>query len=174
MSAKWSVLAVYQGGAARQCAVKFCDVLVQRFWPDTSFDLDWCRCEDLREADRAKEAATQAEDADIVVVAMAETGTLEPHVHGWLETALVRRGDREGILVGLAATDAALTPEAAATQQYLRKLAHDSGLDYLTRVPQSLCQTVPETVEAWNLRASQMTSVLDTILHRMPPPPRLL
>ncbi|HZR18547.1 MAG TPA: hypothetical protein VFE51_14745 [Verrucomicrobiae bacterium] len=175
MKTKWAVLAVYQDAAAREAAVKFCDGLVQRFWPETSFDLDWHDWQTLGDNEPAQQARQKVQDANIIIIASSSGGTIEPFVRRWLELALSQRSDREGILVGLSAeTDGPLRAEAAATQQYLRKLAHQSGLDYLTSVPPSLCYSVPETIEACNLRATQVTSVLDKILHRATVPPSML
>lgn len=172
MNAKWSVLALYQDVAARQEAVKFCDLLVQRFWPQTSFDLDWREWENLHDSAAAQQAASKAQEAKIIILSVSAQGTIEHLVRNWLELALSKRNDREGILVGLSAkSDAPLSAPAAATQQYLRKLAHQSGMDYLASVPQSLSNGVPENAEACALRATQVTSLLDTILHR-PTPPR--
>ena len=174
MNAKWSVLAVYRDATARDSAVNFTDVLVQRFWAEATFDIEWKDWEALQDARTAKEAGWKAERANIIIIATGAPGKIEPHVRTWLEWALSKREEREGILVGLSQPNGCPTADAAATQQYLTKLAHQKGLDYLTSVPQSLSQGVPETVEACNLRATQVTSVLNTILGHMPPPPRLL
>ena len=37
----WSVVVVYEDGAARERAVGFCDQLVSRFWGKCEFDLSW-------------------------------------------------------------------------------------------------------------------------------------
>ena len=175
MNAKWSVLAVYQDATARQTAVSFCDALVQRFWPETGFDLDWQEWENLRDPAAAQHATTRAKEAKIIIISTSMTATIDPFVENWLEFALSKRREREGILVGLSPQgDLPQSARAAATQQYLRKLAHQHGLDYLASVPQSLSPRVPETIEACTLRATQVSSVLDTILHRPPVPPRLL
>jgi hypothetical protein len=173
MNEKWSVLALFQGSAARVTAVDFCDALVQRFWPRTTFELSWFDWEELLEGSAADSAARTAKEVDLVLVAAAQKGILQPHIRRWLEVSLHERGEREGILAGLCAPETGVTTESAATQQYLRKLAHQNGLDFLTGVPTSLSQS-PDNTEAYILRATKVTSVLDTILHSIPPPPRML
>jgi hypothetical protein len=168
MNTNWSVLVVFEGTSAREPAVAFCDELVQRFWRRTRFELAWLDWTALRETSSANRATLTAREADMFVLATGQAGKVNPHVKSWLELALRNRGEREGVLVGLSAA-AALTDERAGTQQYLRKLAHQNGLDYLETVPTSLSRGVPETAEAYQLRATQVTSVLDTILHRVPP-----
>jgi len=174
MNAKWSVLAVYENEAAREVAMRFCDGLVQRFWPEFSLDLNWSHWSDLEKAKTAKEVEQQAGAADLILIASSPGGVLPTHFTWWLELALRQRGDREGVLVGLPLPENDRDAEAAATQVYLRKLAHRNGMDYLTAVPESLPRPEPESPEPYNTRATQMTSVLDTILHHSPLPPRML
>ena len=173
MNAKWSVLAVYQGAAAREAAMHFCDAMIQRFWPHTSFDVDWHDSKDLQEGAAGSNARGKAERADMILAATPQGG-LDPRFRAWLEQALAKRGEREGFLVGLSASEPGASAEGAATQQYLRKLAHQRGLDYLSDVPQSLSHGVPETVEDCTLRARQVTTVLDRILHRPVLPTRMM
>jgi hypothetical protein len=174
MNAKWSVLALYENRGARQLAVQFCDGLVHRFWAEYGFDLTWCDWEGLEHPVSARDAATKARDADLIIVALSALGTVPQHVQAWLDLALKERGEREGVLVGLPDAEPGRDASAAATQLYLRKLAHRAGMDYLTTVPQYLPTRVPETTEACNLRATQVTKVLDQILSHASVPPRVL
>ena len=170
MNAKWSVLATYENPSARQLAMEFCDGLVQRFWPELSLELHWYDWSDLENPGKAKEAALKAIEAAIIILAKGSRGVLRPGVKRWIELALHGRRDREGVLVGLPAPESGITTEAASTQVYLRKLAHQSGLDYLTEVPQGLPLRMAESPESYRTRATQVTSVLNTILHHTPRP----
>jgi hypothetical protein len=174
MNPKWSVLVLYEEVTARERALQFCDSLVQRFWLEFSFELSWCQWRGLEAPKETREAAIKTAEADLIIIAATHTGSLSPQLRDWLETALRERGEREGVLVGLSFTANDLGHKAAATQQYLRKLAHESGMDYLTAVPQSLPHRVPDSLESYNLRATQVTSVLDTILHQNCLPSRML
>jgi hypothetical protein len=174
MNAKWSVLAVYENEAAREVAMRFCDGLVQRFWPEFSLELNWSNWSDLENAKTAREVQQQVATADLILIACSPRGVLPTHFSWWLELALRHRGEREGVLVGLPLPETELSAEAAGTQVYLRKLAHRNGMDYLTTVPESLPRPEPESPESYNTRATQMTSVLDTILHHSSVPPRML
>ena len=171
MKAKWSVLAVYENADGRQQAVQFCDGLVQRFWSEFGFEIGWCDWTELEEPVSAKESAQQARKADLIVVAPSREGKIPKHFEGWLELALKNRDDREGVLVGLPGPAAELCADSAATQAYLRKLAHEAGLDYLTAVPECLPTAVPESADAYTQRATQVTSILNGILSYSPLPP---
>ena len=174
MSANWSVLNLYKDPTAQEKAMKFCDELVRRFWPDSSFDLAWCCWADLHHPAKAKEAEGQVRTANLVVLAAGENGHVPGWVRHWLELALADRGELEGALVALPGLQSAIDEAAATAQVYLRKLAHQNGLDFLTTVPQSLQSRVPESLESYNVRATQVTSVLDRILSQFPPSNRML
>jgi len=170
MKAKWSVLVVYEDKDARQLAVQFCDSLVQRFWAEFGFELSWHDWRELEDAAMAEAAGKKACEADLLIVAPSGRNIMQRHVKDWLELTLKQRGDREGVLVGLPGVDET-SAISAATQVYLRKLAHESGMDYLTAVPESLMANVPESADAYTQRATQVTSVLDSILRYSPAPP---
>jgi hypothetical protein len=174
MSANWSVLNLYKNSAAQVQAMQFCDELVRRFWPEFSFDLAWFGWADLHHSAKSKEAEAKARSASLIVIAAGAKGGLPAWTRHWLELALADRGDLEGALVALPEPDSGTNEEAATAQVYLRKLAHQSGLDFLTAVPQSLRPRVPESLESYHVRATQMTSVLDTILRQSPTPHRML
>jgi hypothetical protein len=170
MKTKWSVLAVYENGDARQLAVQFCDSLVQRFWSEFGFDLGWCDWSELEQPVSARDSGKRAQEADLIVVAPSR-GTIPSSVKSWLELALKQRGDREGVLVGLAGPEGEICASAGGPQAYLRKLAHDAGMDFLTTVPECLPAKVPESADAYTQRATQVTSLLDSILRYTPLPP---
>ena len=172
MKAKWSVLALYENAEARQFAVQFCDCLVQRFWGDYGFDLSWCDWAALEHPGSANAAARKVGEADLIIIAPSPGATIPWELRNWLESVLHDRGEREGVLVGLPAPGAEFSAEAAATQLYLRKLAHNVGMDFLTAVPESMPTRATESSEAYNQRATQVTSVLDSILRYCPVPPR--
>ena len=174
MNAKWSVLALFEDAAARQLAMEFCDSLVQRFWPELSFELSWYNWGDLQKPGGAKEAGLKVAEAQILIMATDPRRKILPEIKNWLELSLHARGDREGILIGLPVLGPGASCEAALNQQYLRKLAHQSGLDFLTSVPQSLRYGESESVEFLQTRATQVTRVLDKILHHSPTPPAML
>jgi hypothetical protein len=170
MSAKLAIVVVYEGAAARDPAMQFCDDLVKRFWPDCTFALSWFDWANLENSATAREAEQKAAEAQFVILAAGSSKMIPDYVQSWIERAMRRRGDREGVLVGLTGGD---TDGGGDTQLYLRKLAHRAGMDYLIRIPQSLPQSVPESVESCHRRATQVTSVLGAILSRVQSPPRL-
>lgn len=130
--------------------------------------MNWASWAELEDVEAARQTEKWAAQAELVVVATEGVGGLPNRMSWWLEMALRKRGDREGVLVGLPLPEAGLKSEAAAAQVHLRKLAHDNGMDYLTTLPESLPRPEPESVESYTRRATQVTSVLDRILHQAP------
>ena len=171
--AVWSVVVVYEDAAARARAVGFCDQLVDRFWAKCDFEVSWWPFTTLEETSSAKEAALKATCADLILFCATPEGDFPLALKAWIETWLKKRGDREGMLVDL--MDSSTDPASGEGQKhhYLRNAAHHSAMDYLTRVPQDIAFSVPDSLDSYTQRAEQLTSLLDDILHQQPPPPSL-
>ncbi len=173
MKTTLSLVAIYENVEAQESAVAFCDRLIERFWSEFGFDVSWWSFPLLEGTDSAKQAGEKAKNANILLLAGRPDGELPSHVQTWLETWLRNRGDREGTVVGLFGREAAQELESSAKHFYLRRMAHQMGLDYLTQVPQSIFHPSLDSLEAYSERAHQVTGVLDAILHQPPPPPVL-
>jgi hypothetical protein len=168
--ATWSIVVVYENPEIREPAVTFCDGLTKRFWDEFDFDVSWWSFDLLQSEQSAKEAAEKVAGADLVVFAAGPEGEVPRHVGSWVESCLRRRGDREGTLVGLFGQGEDDQSQRSDKHFYLRRLAHKSGMDYLTQIPQGIAHPIPETLESYTERAEQVTGVLDEILHQPPPP----
>lgn len=169
--AAWSVAVVYEDDAAREKAVSFCDQLVRRFWAQFEFDIGWWSFTTLGESLPAAEAARKAEQADLIVFSSAPEGDFPVHVKDWIESWLTRRGEWEGVLAGL--LEPAEDPNGREGQKhiYLRNAAHRGAMDYVTRLPQDISRSFPDSIDSYTERADQVTSLLVDILHQQPPPP---
>ena len=88
-------------------------------------------------------------------------------VRAWI----AHREGREGAFVDLTETDTASASHGQHKKNFLRNVARRAAMDYLTKVPASINSKLPDSVESADLRAGQITSVLDDILHQPPPPP---
>jgi hypothetical protein len=172
MKTTWSVLVLYETDALKQEAVRFCDKLVRRFWAENEFDFYWCsHARAMTERD-GREAGEKLTHADMIVVASEERGDFGETFKLWLENWIHRRGEREGAMIGLADPGFKRGPLPVSDRFILlRNTAHRGGLDYLTRVPEQMTRSIPDSLESSGERASRITSVLADILHR-PAPPR--
>ncbi len=168
MKSTWSVVVVYEHPLSREQAMVFCDQMVERFWDKLSFDIGWWSYDMLQEAESGSLAVERAAKADLIIVATGGGDHPPREVRAWLEGSLRGRGDREGAIVGLTRTSVD-QPTPCPADLFLRNLAHRSGMDYLTQMPQDMCQIIPETCESAEGRATQVTSVLSEILSQHPP-----
>ena len=171
MKRTWSVVVVYDEAASREQAVQVCDHLVRRFWAECDLDASWWSSAMLEQSELAGKAVEKAIEADLVIFALQPGGDLPVCVREWIESWLGRRGDREGALVDLRSreTDA---PEATDERHmYLRHAAHRGGMDYLTREPQNISWSFPDSVDSCTARAERVTSVLAEILRAQATPP---
>lgn len=170
----WSVVVIHEDSATRQQAVGFCDQLVARFWTRFEFEVNWWSFDLLKEAPSAEQAAEKAARADVVVVASSPESDFPQPLKAWFETCLRRRGDREGLLVGLIEPVGRSGGPEGLKHHYLRNAAHRGGMDYLTGLPQDIERTIPDSLDSYTQRADQVTHLLDDILHQQTPPPGLL
>jgi hypothetical protein len=164
-----SVVVVYEGEMTREVAVSFCDHLVERFWNRCGFDVSWWSFGQLESQRSALQAAERAIEADLIVFATRPEGEIPLAVHGWMESWLGQRGDREGALVDLTERRSGDYDETA-RHLYLRKIAHRAGMDYLTQLPENISRPIPDSLESYSERADQVGSVMEEILHQNPPP----
>jgi hypothetical protein len=172
--ATWSVLVIYEDDAARDRAVGFCDQLVDRFWAKCDFEVSWWPFALLKETISAREAALKASCADLILFSSTPEGDFPPAVKAWIETWRNKRGDREGLLIGLMDSPAAAADREGQKHHCLRNAAHHGAMDYLTQVPQDIALSIPDSLDSYTQRAHQVTSLLDEILHQhLPPPGRL-
>lgn len=143
---------------ARERGVVFCDRLVERFWHRCEFDVCWWSFQLLKDSASAELARQRATRADMVV--FATDGELPFEVKAWSESVLRSRGEREGALVCLS------PPEKGGALSHLRCLAHRAGMDFLTDIPGTLMQPMPQSLDGYSERAEAVTSVLDDILRQ--------
>lgn len=162
-------MTVYEDGPTREAAVKFCDALVNQLWADSRFEVSWYSLEDLAEEQAINEAAAKATMADLVVFSFLPTGDVPIEIKAWAARWVESRGEREGAIVGLgdpAGSGGTPSPKFV----WLRRLAHEARLDYLTKAPPGMTLPFPEAPESYSDRATQSSSVLDEILSRRSPP----
>jgi len=162
-----SVFVIYEDESARAAAVSFCDQLIERFWTRCGFDIAWASFEELKDVARAQVAVEQAASADAIVFSSEPFGWLPAEVRQWAELWVAKRGEREGIFIGLGDSDQGV--ETSNKFTWVRGIARRAGCDYLTHAPERL-DTIPEGLESYSQRASTVTSVLDEILRNHPLP----
>jgi hypothetical protein len=170
MKIDWSVMVVYEDTERREAAVRFCDLLIERFWDRYGFYLSWWSFASLMETASVEVQIEKALEADLIIVAAGPEGEMPAPVQVWFDSWLGQRGDREGAIIALNDPGSGSDEARVGRFVYLRSVAHRAGMDYLTQVPEGVLPGIPESVDSFNERARQMTSVLDTILHTQPPP----
>ena len=173
MKRTWSIVVIYEDAATREHAVRACDHLVERLWTEGELDVKWWSCAMLEEPALAREGMEKAVGADLIILSLRRDCDLARSVTEWIESWLPQRGDREGALVDLTGQDAEAGEAAAERHVYLRHAAHRGGMDYLTREPESVSWSMPDSLESFTARADQVTRVLDEILHAQQAPPTL-
>jgi hypothetical protein len=161
----------YETALACERAVEFCRHLTD----DHSTAIDWYSFDALTEASSAARATRKASIADLLLFSMIFDGDLPREVKIWIEGLLAERHEREGAIIGLVLDRPQhVSVEVSPKEIYLRHTAKRAGMDYLSHGTPAQWNAMPDSIDSFNQRAGQMTSVLDQIL-RTPtvPPPRL-
>lgn len=166
----WAVAVMFEDECTQKEGVAFCDGLVERFWSKCGFDFSWWSIPDLDQPGVWEDSLDRASRADILIATM-EPGRETELLRAWLEQWRLRRGDREGAVIGLKDPCAGLECRVSEKHARLREAAHQAGLDYLTDMPESLEDLLPASLDSYSQRAEQMSGLLAHILER-PTPPR--
>ncbi|HLP75448.1 MAG TPA: hypothetical protein VK327_00910 [Candidatus Paceibacterota bacterium] len=163
------VLVVYETLPAREQSAYLCS-------GDSNTTVRWCSAPRLNEPEYADETARHAATADMIIFAGDREGDFSPEVKVWIERWLFKRSAREGAIVGLFNSGTGSGAKVSSLKEiYLRRAAHEAGLDYLSHLPSGPIKTIPNSLETYSERAGQVTSVLHNILAGgLPPTPPLL
>lgn len=160
---RWSILVAFHDRAARRRAMRVCDNMVARFWPEMEFQMHWCSFDQLASADVANVAARHAALANIIIIATAADAGLPDAVKAWMARWCEQRHGREGALIALV-EGSQENQILALTHQDLRNAAHRAGLDYLTHEPAFALAPLPDESASFSLKAAEVGPVLEGIL----------
>jgi hypothetical protein len=167
------VVVVYETPAIRKHAMQFCERLAGECECTPVSEMIWWSFHVLALPAEGRDAAQRAANADVVVFAMKAGGDLPHDIKLWIENWLNRRGEREGALVGLLASE--VSHDIAPFREiYLRHIARRAGMDYLSHAAPTASRAIPDSLDSFSQRAGQVTSVLDGILHTYPHPAPML
>ena len=163
-SEECTVVILYETDEVLSRATSLCDRIIEENWNDFEIRVDHWPFEKLVATDTAAEAAVEAAQADILVVATAGQDGFSTGFLQWTELLLGLRGNREGALVGLFTSG-----DASATRHtQLHRLALRAGMDYLNRLPTSPGHWIPDQPDWYASRAQTITGTLDEIIRHDP------
>ncbi len=166
-----TVVVIYQDAVTRERAMVACDFLMQHLWSEVEFDFHWWRTDFLEHTIMAHAAAKQAAEADFLIFCCGLERECPPTLKSWFESWVGDRHGRDGVLLNLTTASATETGSARSAEAFLRGVARRAMLDYLAPGSPTLTGTLPASYEEVDQRASEMSSVLEEILHPPPRPP---
>ena len=163
----WRGLVLYEDAPAREFAARASRVLSASPSSEESRQVFWHSFSALADAATSRDLATLATQADLIVFSAPRTGDWPTELKLWIESWILQRGEREGVIVGiLIPEDPTGSVEIASLKEvYLRHAAHRAGMDYLNEVPPGISHAIPDSLDSFSARAGQITSLLDEILN---------
>jgi hypothetical protein len=168
-----SAVILYEDRASRERALEFWRHLAEQYEPGEELLVDMISFAHLARVDEARRTAPKAAAADYIVFAVTADGDVPDEIQSWIESWLGMRDAREGAMVGLVEGNRDPGATAGSKEIYFRRIAHRAGMDYLSQSPPAVKKAIPDSLDSYQDRARQMTSVLRTILHTPSRPPRL-
>jgi hypothetical protein len=166
----WSVMVLYEDKPTRDRAMALCDRLVKDFWSDVEFDFHWWRTDFLDDPRMAQTAAADATASDIFIFSSSPETGLSPMSLKWFEDWSGKREARAGMFLDLPGAAASASQSVQQKHVRLREVAERAHLDYFNRIPPPFSGAILNSRQNVEVRANEISTVLDDILHRIPPP----
>ncbi len=168
----FSAAVLYEDLVTRDRAMEICGRLVHKFWADVEFEFSWWRFDFLNDSALAGDAARLAARSELVLLAAHASRELPTMVTNWIGSWLPIREPGFGVLVAMIGTEADQLKGLSPIHVYLREVAQRANMDYLPQVIDASQGQFDASIETLSKRAEQVTSLLDSILHRPPTPLR--
>jgi hypothetical protein len=125
-----SVVLVYQDSVAQQQAREFWARVTQLVGDDAARCVSWS-VGDLSDPGLLGKAAAATIQAEVIIVAVPEAGTLSPPLCRWIDVWLPLRRQREGVLMGVISLAGPAASSSNHTQEYLRGVARRGGMEFI-------------------------------------------
>lgn len=127
-----NVAMVYQDPLTRYWAAEFWDRVGELISHHSVGRQSW-RIEELKDPRVFAEAGQAAAEADVLVISVRDAGEWPASLHVWIQSWLPRRAGRVGALVALIGVPGRPDGQSGRAHQYLARVAHEAGLDFLPR-----------------------------------------
>ena len=126
------VVAVYQDPLTRHWAAELWDRVSSLIDSGGISSRWWCLNELSRECvfDEAVQAAAAA---DVLLIAVRDSGEFPPLLQAWIEGWVSRRAGRTGAMVAVIGVPGSPDAVFGRAHEYLEAIAHQAGLDFLPR-----------------------------------------
>ena len=137
MVAGLNVLVVYENLRQGIQAIGLCDRLAEKLAPEVELQTGFWSLDALELPDLARAARQEADQTDVLIVAVESDAPLPPPFQGWLRRWARRQRSHQGVLAarihGLLSKGCGYSPAFACLQQ----MATDAGVDFLWEAVES-------------------------------------
>ena len=123
-----------------------------------SFDL-------LADVDWREMAATDAVNADILIIGTSSTNPLPLAVQRWVETAIAQKRGTDAAVVALFGLEENPDRAGSSRLEAIQAVARQAGLDFFAPAPH---HELDEAIERIHRRSKMVTPLLAEILHHQP------
>lgn len=161
------VVIAYDDLAAGKHAMRVMTSLGKNFGDDIQFEpLPWS-FDLLADVDWRAVAASDAVNADILIIATSDAQPLPPAIGRWAEDAIHRKQGTAAAVVALFGPEGNPDGAGSARLAAIQAAAQQAGLDFFAPTPS---HELNEAIARIHQRAEMVTPVLEKILHQQPVP----
>lgn len=169
MSRPLRVVIAYDDVAAGKRAMRVMTTLAKSLGDDLDFEpLPWS-FNLLSDVDWRKVAASEAVNADVLIMATSNADPLPEAVGLWAETAIRQKQGTVAAVVALFGPDWNPDGSGSSRLRAIQDASRQAGLDFFAPAPD---YELNETIARIHQRAEMITPVLEGILHHPPSAPR--
>ena len=165
----FSIVVAYEDTATRDQAIVLCDHLVRKLWGDFEFDVSWLRFDYLADPRIATDAMAAAATADMVIFSAHAGRELPQPVKSWIKSWVVKRDNRESVLVSVIGVASDPMKEVSPMHLYLRDVALQARMDYLSNATDALPERVNSSMKALVHRSEKVIPMTDRFLQQGSP-----
>ena len=138
-----------------------------QLWEDFEFEVSWLRFDYLADPHLAADAIAAAARADMVILSAHAGRELPRAAQSWIDSWVIKREKLDGVLVSMIGGD---PKEVSPMHPYLRNIAQQVGMDYLSTVLDAPSERVNGSIEAIVHRPEKISPVTDGFLQQGNPP----
>ena len=160
------VLIIYDSLRSGKRAKELCDRLGQQLVPECKLNLSVWSLSALQLPTLAQTAASEAEHAALLIVAVNGDKTLPRSVKGRLRTCAGAIHAADGALVAQLHGILKINEELCPAYGCLRQIAHHAGVQFFSEVVELREDELDCSFETTHERAQPNTSLLEVVLHR--------
>ena len=164
LAASLKVLVAYDNLCSGIKAKDLCDRLTQRLVPGCELQLSLWSHSALQIPQLARAAEDEADQTDLLIVAVSGDGALSPLFKSWISRSTRKLRSHAGAMAVQLHGILRMNQELSPAYECLKHIADDSGVDFFSEVVEPTDEKLDSSIASIHKRAQMRSPMLDAIL----------